>query len=301
MSSPLPNAFDLAWNRGLAPDLGKTFQILPIAPCYTSQLFRPLHGELLKTLRGLDAEGWNRQTLAPQWKVRDVAAHLLDGDLRKIAVYRDGHLLPPEPPIASEHDLTQFINRQNASGVSYAARLSPALIADLLDVTGRWVADLVEQLPPHGRSIFSVSWAGETESENWMDTGREYTERWHHQMQIREATGRPLLLSPEWMMPLLDISVRALPHAYRVVDARAGASISLNVVGETTGAWTLRRRAAGWQLTTGSDEGAETTVCLPADIAWRVFYNAPYDRAQVRVDGDAALAAPLFRTRSVIV
>jgi hypothetical protein len=42
-------------------------------------------------------------------------------------------------------------------------------------------------------------------------------------------------------------------------------------------------------------------VCLPADIAWRVFYNAPYDRAQVRVDGDAALAAPLFRTRSVIV
>lgn len=274
---------------------------MPIAPCYTSQLFRPLHSELLKTLRSLDADAWNRPTLAPQWKVRDVAAHLLDGDLRKIAVYRDGHRLPPDPPIASEHDLTQFINRQNATGVSYAARLSPALITDLLHVTGGWVADLIEQLPPHARSIFSVSWAGEAESENWMDTGREYTERWHHQMQIRDATGRPLLLSPEWMTPLLDISVRALPHAYRAVDAPAGTSIGLHVVGETTGAWTLRRRATGWQLTTGSNEDAQATVRLPADIVWRVFYNAPYDRDQIRVDGDAALAEPLLGTRSVIV
>ena len=269
--------------------------------CYTSQLFRPLHSELLKTLRGLDPDAWNRPTLARQWKVRDVAAHLLDGDLRKIAVYRDGHLLAPDTPIASERDLTDFINRQNATGVSYAARLSPALITDLLDVTGRWVADLIERLPPHARSIFSASWAGEAESENWMDTGREYTERWHHQMQIRDATGWPLLLSPEWMIALLDLSVRALPHAYRAVDAPAGASITLMVEGETTGAWTLRRQPAGWQLTAGRDEGASATVQLPADTAWRVFYNAPYDRAQIRVVGDAELAAPLLRTRSVIV
>jgi hypothetical protein len=197
--------------------------------------------------------------------------------------------------------LTAFINRQNASGVAYAARLSPALITDLLDVTGGWVADLVEGLPPHGRAIFAVSWAGEAESENWMDTGREYTERWHHQMQIRDATSQPLLLAPEWMTPLLDISVRALPHAYRAVDAPAGASVTVNVEGETTGVWTLRRQPDGWQLTTGSDKSARATVHLPADIAWRVFYNAPFNRAQVRVDGDAALAAPLLRTRSVIV
>jgi uncharacterized protein (TIGR03083 family) len=270
-------------------------------PCYTSQLFRPLHGELLKTLRSLDADAWNRPTAAPQWKVRDVAAHLLDGDLRKIAVCRDGHLLQPDAPIAGERDLTDFINRQNATGVSYAARLSPALITDLLDVTGRWVADLVERLPPHGRSIFPVSWAGEAESENWMDTGREYTERWHHQMQIRDAAGRPLLLSPDWMTPLLDISMRALPHAYRAIDAPAGATLAVHVEGDTAGAWTLRRDAAGWQLTAGSDAAARATVHLPADTAWRLLYNAPYDRAQIRVNGDAALAAPLFRTRSVIV
>jgi uncharacterized protein (TIGR03083 family) len=255
----------------------------------------------LKTLRGLDAAAWHRQTLAPRWKVRDVAAHLLDGDLRKIAVYRDGHLLAPDSPIASERDLTQFINRQNATGVAYAARLSPALLTDLLDITGLWVADLIEQLPPHGRSIFAVSWAGEAESENWMDTGREYTERWHHQMQIRDATGRPLLLSSQWMSPLLDISVRALPHAYGTVDAQEGAALSLVVSGETTEAWTLRRRQREWQLERGRAPDAHTTVRLTADDAWRLFYNALSDDSRVQIEGERALAAPLLKTRSVIV
>lgn len=270
-------------------------------PCYTAHRFRPLLGELLRVLRDLDADDWPRQTLAPRWKVRDVAAHLLDNDLRRVAVYRDSHQLPLDKPLTSDRDLAEFVNGLNASGVAYAARLSPRLLVDLLEITGNWVADLTEQLPPHGRAIFAVSWAGEDSSENWMDTGREYTERWHHQMQIRDATGRPLLLSPEWMTPLLDISVRALPHAYRAVDAPAGASITVAVEGETTGAWTLRRQPAGWQLTAGGDDGASATVHLPADTAWRVFYNAPYDRAQIRVDGDDTLAAPLLRTRSVIV
>ena len=269
--------------------------------CYTSQLFRPLHSELLKTLRGLDADAWNAPTVAPQWKVRDVAAHLLDGDLRRIAVYRDGHLLAPDEPIANERDLTHFINRLNASGVSYAARLSPALITDLLEITGRWVADLVEDLPPHGRSIFAVSWAGEEASENWMDTGREYTERWHHQMQIRDATGRPLLLSPDWMSPLLDISVRALPHAYRELDAPAGTTVSLVVTGETGGAWTVRREPGAWRLERGRAPHADAIVRVGSDDAWRLFYNALPDASRVQIEGERALAAPLLQTRSVIV
>jgi hypothetical protein len=43
-----------------------------------------------------------------------------------------------------------------------------------------------------------------------METGREYTERWHHQMQIREAVGAPGLLERRWYQPVLDLSVRAV-------------------------------------------------------------------------------------------
>lgn len=273
----------------------------PLGPCFTSQLFRPLLAELLHTLRGLEADDWERSTLAPTWGVRDVAAHLLDGDLRKIAVYRDAHVLPLDGPIRSERELAVVINGLNATGVAYARRLSPRLIVDLLEMTGNWVAGVIEALPPHGRSIFAVSWAGESESENWMDTGREYTERWHHQMQIRNATARPLLLDPHWMDPLLDISVRALPHAYRGLAAPAGTAITLDVGGTTTGTWTLVRSDRDWQLRSGPIADAHAVVRLSADNAWRMLYNAPYDRAAIRIEGDAALAAPLLSTRSVIV
>ena len=275
----------------------------PLGPIDTAPLFKPLLGELLELLRSLDASDWDRPTVAPAWRVRDVAAHLLDGDLRKIAVYRDGHFLPTDGPIDSERELTRFINAINASGVSYAARLSPRLITDLLEITGGWVAGLVEALPLHDRSIFAVSWAGESASENWMDTGREYTERWHHQMQIRDATGRPRLLEPRWLMPLLDISVRALPHAYAGVTAPKGTTVALDVYGETAGTWSLLRDDGGWSIMQGRSETPTTTVRVAADDVWRMFYNALSAEAATRVEvsGDIDLAAPLLRTRSVIV
>jgi uncharacterized protein (TIGR03083 family) len=274
----------------------------PLAPLYTAHLFRPLLDELLTLLRGLSPEDWQRQTVAPEWRVRDVAAHLLDGDLRKIAVYRDGHFPPVDRPPISETEVAQLVNGLNAGGVEFAARLSPRLIVDLLTITGGWVAEVIDALPPHARSIFSVSWAGESESENWMDTGREYTERWHHQMQIRDAVGAPkILLEPEWMRTLLDISVRSLPHAYRSVDADGGETVTLIVAGESNGAWTLVREASGWRIGAGAVEKPTATVEIAADDAWRLLYNAPVERSRIKVTGDAALAAPMIRARSVVL
>ena len=65
----------------------------PLAPIYTAELFRPLHRELIALLRGLDSDRWVAPTIAGSWRVRDVAAHLLDGDLRKLSGGRDGHRL----------------------------------------------------------------------------------------------------------------------------------------------------------------------------------------------------------------
>jgi hypothetical protein len=273
-----------------------------IPPCYTAPLFRPLLSELLTLLRALSAEDWQRQTVAPRWRVRDVAAHLLDGDLRKIAVYRDGHFPPVDRPPVTDAEVAQLVNGLNATGVAFAARLSPRLIADLLEITGGWVAGVIEALPPHGPSIFAVSWAGERESENWMDTGREYTERWHHQMQIRDAVGAPpMLLQPRWMMPLLDLSVRALPYAYRSVQADAGTAVVFAVTGETAAAWTLARDASRWRIAASAAPNPAATVQIAADDAWRLFYNAPVDRSRIEVAGDAALVEPFLRARSVIL
>jgi uncharacterized protein (TIGR03083 family) len=271
-------------------------------PLDTLPLLRPLLAELLALLRGLGPEQWSASTVAGAWRVRDVAAHLLDGDLRKLAVYRDGHAIVPERPIVSDADLGRVVNTLNASGVAWAARVSPRIVTDLLEVAGAWVIEVLESIPPNAPSIFPVSWAGEGRSEQWMDTAREYTERWHHQAQIRDAVGAPLLLAPRWMRPLLDASARALPYAYAGVEAADGTAVTLEVDGETAGRWTIVREGGRWTLRYGGPDAPAALVRASTDTAWRLLYNAlPDPAAHVACEGSAALAAPLLRARSVIL
>src|SRR5687767_4173477 len=108
----------------------------PVGPTYTVELFPGLHEHLLNLLRGLAPEDWHRPTACKLWSVRDVAAHMLDGDLRKLSVARDGHLQRPDRPITSNGDLVAFLNELNAQFVSAARRLSSQVLMDLLAFTG---------------------------------------------------------------------------------------------------------------------------------------------------------------------
>ncbi len=275
-----------------------------LGPRHVAQLFLPLQGELLTMLRALSPTDWDRPTVAGPWLVRDVVAHLLDGELRKVSVFRDDHQLPAESPITDAGDLAKFINQVNATGVAFSRRLSPRVMVDLLEISGGWAASVVAALDPYAPSRWPVSWAGEAQSANWMDTGREYTERWHHQAQIRDAVGAEQLLAPRWFEPLLDFSARALPVAYANRTAAAGTSITLGVTGETTAHWTLVREESHWGLFAGTVPAPDASATLSADDFWRLFYNA-LDRdtaaRAISVDGDATLIDPLLSVRSVIV
>lgn len=276
----------------------------PLSATYTADLFRPLHDELLALLRSLDGKNWTRPTLAREWCVRDVVAHLLDGDLRRLSFHRDMHAVPSSPnPIESREDLVSLLDALNHEWVRASKRLSPAVLVDLVEWSGYQVAEFVEDLDPSGPARFAVVWAGEDESLNWMDIGREYTERWHHQQQIREAVGRPLLLEEKWMRPLLELSVRALPPAYTAVDAPTGTKVQVQVSGEEDHRWTIKREEDGWAIYEGVGSAPETTVRLSSDTAWRLFYNARKTEgmAGIHVEGNADLAQPLLQARSVMV
>jgi uncharacterized protein (TIGR03083 family) len=276
----------------------------PLSPIDTSPLFAPLHDALMSILRGLRAEQWNLPTIAGAWRIRDVAAHLLDGDLRKLSVYRDGHRITPDRAIASTADLTRFLNDLNAQWIGVAQRFSPRAILELLATTGPQVTELMRALPLHERSLFAVSWAGEEVSENWFDIGREYTERWHHQMQIREAAGLPLLLEPYWMRPLLDVSVRALPPAYAGMTALEGTTVTFEVTGESGGTWSLISTGDAWQLFRGAGELPSAIVRTDPDTAWRLLFHAlsPEEAAaRISVSGGPRLASPILGARAVMV
>jgi uncharacterized protein (TIGR03083 family) len=274
-----------------------------LTPIYTAELFPPLHAELVSLLRGLTSADWGRQTIAPAWRVRDVAAHLLDGALRRLSLDRDKHSLRSAPPSSFE-EVVALVNGLNASGVSYADRLSPRLLIELLDIAGRWVSDFVRGLPPHGDAHFAVAWAGEERSENWMDIGREYTEHWHHQMQIRDAVGAPRLLQRQWLYPLLDLSVRAFPRAYADVAAPPGTAVVFDVLTEGESVWTVVRESSAWRVWRGRADRPAATLSAKADQAWRLLYNGltPADaRQRIAVSGDRSLAEPILSARSVMV
>jgi uncharacterized protein (TIGR03083 family) len=254
-------------------------------------------------LRSLRTDDWTRPTLAGAWTVKDVAGHLLDGGLRRLAVCRDGHFgRGPSSPAYGE--VVAFINELNAGGVSYAARLSPRLLTDLLEQTDEWLARYFASLPPEGDACFAVDWAGEERSTNWMDVGREYTERWHHQAQIRDAVGAPRLLQNRWLGPLLDLSVRSFPRAYQAVAAPVATAVVFEVQGESAYAWSITRAQAGWLVMRGRAAHAAASVRTDADTAWRLLYNAlstEAARARVATTGDPALIEPLLAARSVMV
>ena len=55
----------------------------------TSKLLPILDRKLIELLSSLTPDEWNAQTVAKRWKVKDVASHLLDGNLRGLSITRD--------------------------------------------------------------------------------------------------------------------------------------------------------------------------------------------------------------------
>ena len=281
---------------------------MPLAPLPivdTRDMFRPVSASLVGLLRQLAADDWQRPTVAGAWRVRDVVAHMLDTTLRRLSFQRDG-LTPPPPnqPIASERDFVAFINGLNASWVAAAQRLSPRVLGDLYERASREAADLFESQPLEGPALFPVSWAGEEASANWFDIGREFTELWHHQQQIRMAVGAGGLRDPRYLHAVLALSMLGLPHAYRNVPAAVGETIVLEVSGPSGGVWTLARVRDRWTLAEGVPASETTRVGLDQDAAWQLLFNAlPEAEAAraVHVTGRGELAEPLLRARSVIV
>ncbi len=97
-------------------------------PIFTAHLLPVVEVHLLNLLRSLTADEWELQTIAPVWRVKDVAAHLLDTQLRKLSLVRDGYAAGPAPRFASRDDFLAFINRLNREGVEMYSRLSPAVL-----------------------------------------------------------------------------------------------------------------------------------------------------------------------------
>jgi uncharacterized protein (TIGR03083 family) len=275
-----------------------------VEPIFVTELFCQIHGELLSLLRNLSGDDWSKPTAARMWTVKDVVAHLLDGDVRRLSYQRDkAPMVPPEAPIENYRDLVNFLNQLNADWVGAARRISPRLLIEFLEITGAQVCELFKSLDPFAPALFGVAWAGEQESQNWFDIAREYTEKWHHQQQIRDAVGAPALTGRKWLFPVLDTFLRGLPQTYRETQADEGSSVTFIIAGEAGGVWTLKREGGAWKLYTGGAGGDACEVRMDQDAAWRLLTKGlSREEAEARIEiiGDERLGKPILGMLAVM-
>jgi uncharacterized protein (TIGR03083 family) len=273
-----------------------------LKPILCAHLLRKVDEKLIDLLSALAPAEWELQTVAPLWKVRDVAAHLLDTALRKLSLVRDSCYVETTD-IRSPQDVITLVNRLNREGVAVHRRLSPRVLIEMMRLVSKQFADFHESLKPFDTATFNVSWAGEETSLNWFDTARELTERWHHQQQIRLATHRPGIMTPESYHPVLDCFLRGLPHAFLEVKASSGTVLLVEISGECGGQWFLEKGIATWNLVPGSGSDFTARVTVPQELAWRLFtkgIDRSSARAQLEIDGDRDLGEKILNLTAIV-
>ncbi len=260
-----------------------------------------LDRKLMQLLQSLTPHEWQQPTVARLWTVKDVAAHLLDTNIRVLSILRDEYT-GEKPEIHSYHDLVDFLNTLNADWVRAMKRVSPQMLVMLHKITGPLYCQYYASLDPFGKAGFSVAWAGEEESKNWMHIAREYTEKFLHQQQIREAVNRPGLMTRKYYYPFMNIFMLALPYTYRNISAAEGTIVKITVSGNAGGTWFLLREKGTWQLSPSSPSITAELIINQND-AWKLFsksIRAGDIADRIRSKGDRSLAEVALSMVSVM-
>jgi hypothetical protein len=226
--------------------------------------------------------------------VKDLVLHLLDDDLGWLSRGRDGALDGLIPMDVDYRNFVAKLNQKNQRWVDSSQGLSRRLVRELLDRSGQQVAVYHDTLPmtePAG-----VIWAG-GEVPGWLGLGRDFTERWVHQQQIREAVGKPGG-HHRFLPAVMSIFVWGFPHQYQP-QVDAGTVVNLDLGSDAR--WHLVRRDHGWDLEDRLADSPIAAISTDIDTAWRQLTGAPTPPGTVTTNGPAHLAQPLLEVRGIIV
>ena len=199
--------------------------------------------------------------------------------------------------------MVDLLNRLNKDWVAAMRRVSLAMLIYLHEATGKLFCDYYKHIDPLAASPLAVAWAGEETSTNRMHLAREYTEKWLHQQQIRDAVGRPDIMTHELFHPFLDTFMFALPYTFRSVAAPDGTAVKLQVTTEAGGTWFVVRRDDQWQMTREAAEIPITEVIIDPDMAWKLFsksFRPEQVKEKVTITGDHLLGETALQMVSVM-
>jgi uncharacterized protein (TIGR03083 family) len=237
----------------------------------------------LELLAGLDGGEWEAPTECPSWTVKGLALHVLGDDLSLLSRQRDA---------ATPGPLVDGFDEQWVHATQF---LSPAVVIDLLRITGDWTARYYAAVDPGALGEPVGLFAPTGPSPAWQVIGRDYVERWIHHQQIRRAVDR-VDLGEEFLVPALDVVVHGLAARLPDLGCGPGAAIALSVL--EVGSWTLRWEPATWSVCRGveGDQGDQADPAaelrLEPQLATPVFSRGLSGAdvgAAFTVTGDPAL------------
>jgi uncharacterized protein (TIGR03083 family) len=272
-----------------------------VPPVRVLKLFPLERARFIDLLQDLLRSHWAAPTSCPGWSVKDIVAHVLGDDFGSLSGGRDGHTAFWFT--GDEWDeLVAYINRQNEAWVAAMRRLSPDLLIELLVYTGTRTQIYFEGLDMSAAGP-TVSWAGPGPHPIWLHVAREYTERWLHQMQVREAVGASGLYDRALFQPVLATFVHALPVALRDTPAPPGTRVEVLVRGEAGDVWTVVCGHGGWALHPGGSSSAAARVTLDQVTAWKLWtkgVSPEKARDRVTFEGDQGLGERVLRAVAII-
>lgn len=274
-------------------------------PIETLHLFEDLNQELIYFLADLTPAEWLTASPVSGRTVKDLASHIIDGSMRRISMQRDHHFDSEGTNPKNLDELIQHIQAINQQWIVATRRLSPRILIDMLKKYEQEVYQLYCMLKMEDDAIFSVAWAHQDVSPNWFDVARDYTEKWHHQMQMRMAVGKPLLMSERFVLPVYETFLSALPaHLNNSAFAINNHLLQLEITGEIRLVIQLIANEGKWQTLEILRPDPETIIKIPASLGWMLFTNTDREKEKyinrIEVSGLAELASAVIKLTTVL-
>lgn len=197
-----------------------------------------------------------------------------------------------------DHDsFVAALAAKNQRWIDGAQGLSGRVMTELLEWSGQQMDSFYASMDLLSEG--QVSWASDGPVPIWFDIAQDLTERWVHQMQMREAVGQVEDFAERYMPVVLRTFIWALPHQYRVA-APAGTTVQIDLA--AGGTWLLvSDGSARWSLDEGAVEAPHALADFTSDAAWRWLTGAPLPLGGLLLQGPSELCQPLLGVRGILV
>ena len=209
-------------------------------------LFQELNAKLIELIPGISWVQWNKDTARKDWKVKDIAIQILD---------------------ASKHNLLPLANGFESNPVQL--NTSEYFSADTLIVELQFLQEQLNSYFNDNTIIWGQLNAG-TPASSQLDIFKFYAQIWLYQQQIRQSLGASLLLDSNFYHPFLAYCLHFLPSHFKDFHSPIGTLISIEVVGNSRGLWSLIRRDHYWELSV-YHKHSDAQVYIDQNIAWILF------------------------------